>query len=138
MPTHPVVSALFFCPEAIMIEKTLYLMLSKLGISLFPVIAPMEQTKPWVSYRRLRTKPTVTVKGTNPKHDNADFEISVFSQDYLTAAELGEQIIESMDADWGANSVLLENRDEPYDPNTGTYQRLLIFALREIKEEGGS
>ena len=121
-----------------MIEKNLYTVLSELNISLFPMVVPQEQSAPSVSYLRLRTKSTNTLRGTNRAHDNADFQIDVWAPDYLRAAELSEQIIDKMGTAYGTDSLLLENKDEPYDSGVGSYHRILIFSLREIRTEGGS
>jgi len=121
-----------------MIEKTLYTLLSELNISLFPLVVPQEQSVPSVSYLRLHTKPTNTLKGTNRAHDNADFQIDIWAQDYLRMAEISEQIIDKMGTAYGPDSLLLENKDEAYDSAAGIYHRILIFSLREIRSEGGS
>ena len=121
-----------------MIEKTLYQTLSELNISLFPLVIAQEQNLPAVSYFRLRTRPTNTLKGTNRKHDNADFQINVWAADYLNMAEISEQIIDKMGTAYGADSVLIENKDEPYESQIGVYHRVLVFSLREIRLEGGS
>ena len=122
-----------------MIEKTLYQLLSELeGVFLFPVIIPQERELPAVTYLRLRTIPTNTVKGTNRKHDNGQFQIDIWAGNYLQTAELSEQIIDRMGVAYGADSLLQENKDEPYDSSPGVYHRVLIFSLREIRGEGGS
>jgi hypothetical protein len=122
-----------------MIEKTLYLLLSGLeGIALFPLVIPQEQTQPCVSYMRLKTTPTNTQQGTNRKHDNGQFQVDVWTKDYLRAAELAEQIIDRLVEAYGATALLLENKDEPYDSQPGIYHRVLVFSLREIRAEGGS
>ena len=121
-----------------MIEKTLYSLLSELEISLFPLVIPQEQEPPAVAYSRIRTFPTNTVKGTNRRHDNASFQIDIFARDYLRAAETAEVIIDKMGISFGANSVLQENKDEPYDSQPGIYHRVLVFSLREIRAEGGT
>ena len=121
-----------------MIEKTLYLVLSELNISLFPLVIPQEQGLPAVVYSRIRTLPTNTIRGTNRRHDNGHFQIDIYASDYLRAAELSEQIIDRVHAAYGADSLLIENKDEPYDSVPSVYHRLLVFSLREIREEGGS
>ena len=121
-----------------MIEKTLYQTLSELNISIFPLVIPQELPLPAVSYFRLRTRPTNTLKGTNRKHDNADFQINVWAADYLNMAEISEQIIDKMGTAYGADSLLIENKDEPYESQIGVYHRVLVFSLREIRSEGGS
>ncbi len=122
-----------------MIEKTLYSLLSELsGIALFPLVVPQEQDQPAVTYMRLKTLPTNTMKGTNRRHDNGHFQIDVWAKDYLTAADLAEQIVDRMGVAFGADSLLLDNKDEPYDSQPGNYHRLLIFSLREMRSEGGS
>lgn len=120
-----------------MIEQTLYSVLSTLGIHLFPVTIPQERSLPAVTYFRLRTKPTNTITGgTNRIHDNADFQIDLFFEDYLAMAETYEDILEKMGDEFGANSLLIECRDEPGDLANGIYHRMIIFSLREIKEGG--
>lgn len=121
-----------------MIEKSLYLLLSGLGVPLFPAVIPQEQDPPAVNYFRLKTLPTNTIKGTNRTIDNAHFQIDVWARDYLQTAGISEQIIDRMGASYGPDSLLLENRDEPYDIIPGIYHRILIFSLREIRSEGGS
>jgi hypothetical protein len=120
-----------------MIEKTLYTVLSQLNISLFPLVIPQEQELPSVNYFRLKTMPTNTLKGMNRRHDNAQFQIDVWGKDYLNMAEISEQIIDGMGKAYGADSLLLENRDEAYDSQIGSYHRILVFSLREIRSEGG-
>jgi hypothetical protein len=121
-----------------MIEKTLYLLLSELDISLFPLVVPQEQEQPAVTYSRIRTMPTNTMKGTNRRHDNGLFQIDIWAKDYLGTAELSEQIIDKMGAAFGADSLLQENKDESSDSAQGIYHRVLVFSLREIRSEGGS
>ena len=121
-----------------MIEKTLYAVLSQLNISLFPLVIPQEQELPAVNYFRRKTNPTNTLKGTNRSVDNAHFQIDIWAKDYLNMAEISELIIDQMGMAYGPGSILLENKDEPYDSGVGSYHRVLIFSLREIRTEGGS
>jgi hypothetical protein len=121
-----------------MIEKTLYGILSQLGIALFPLVIPQEQEAPAVNYMRLKTIPTNTLKGTNRSVDNAHFQIDIWARDYLRMAELSEQIIDQMGAAYGPDSLLLENKDDDYLSVPGRYHRSLIFSLRENRTEGGS
>ncbi|MCJ7564824.1 MAG: hypothetical protein MUP52_09580, partial [Candidatus Aminicenantes bacterium] len=80
-----------------MIEKTLYTVLSQINnIALFPLVIPQEQNQPAVSYFRVKTISTNTLKGTNRRHDNGLFQIDIWALDYLRAAELSEQIIDQM------------------------------------------
>ena len=121
-----------------MIEKTLYLLLSDLNISLFPLVIPQDQAMPAVVYSRIRTTPTNTQSGTNRRHDNGFFQIDIYASKYLDAAELAEQIIDRVVASFGASALLQENKDEPYDSQPGIFHRLIVFSLREIRAEGGS
>ncbi len=115
-----------------MIEKTLYLLLSQIeGIKLFPLVVPQEESQPAVVYQRTRTTPTNTIQGTDRSNDNGLFQIDIWAKDYLTAADLAETIIDRMVVAYGADALLQENKDEPYDSQPGNYHRLLIFSLRE-------
>jgi len=114
-----------------MIEKTLYAVLSQLEISLFPVAIPQEQELPAVTYARLNTKPTNTLRGTNLSNDNASFRIDIRAGDYMVSVDTGELIINKMGIAFGSGSLLLEKRDAD-DSEPGDYHRELFFSLREI------
>jgi hypothetical protein len=121
-----------------MIEKTLYNVLSELDVALFPAVIPQDQAQPALNYFRVKTTPTNTLQGTNRRHDNGLFQIDIWAKEYLRGAEISEQAIDKMVLAFGANFLLIENRDEAYDAEIGTYHRLLVFSLREIRIEGGS
>ena len=93
---------------------------------IYPVVLPQDVTLPAVSYQRV-SGPRTSAMGSDPGLSHPRFEVSAWSEDYLTAKTVKEQIRAALQRWRGTvsgvvviDTFLLGERDL-YDPATLLY-----------------